>query len=380
MSPIMPNLLGLNQAPLANTNSISIDRKDKGLVQLCACYDFGGGVRLGDSFAIHSIAALPSGGKLHQHGSLSDAELAEAAAAVAELLPVCISLEDLGSGRFSSLPYPTHGLDPATRAKIHPLDNPPWFLVNAAASRSHCILGQNSTVDSLLMVLRRPWCVLEICCCDSQAVILVSKFATVAEKIYTGSYTLAIKLLSHEIEMRATGRPDRSGALDSTVNCPNSRLDGWMASRPTVALVRAFYTDLFFHGHHSRNPFWLCLIVDCAVFLNIAFSDLAGHLFEDAGFQLSLKCFERTMPFTLAPQRNANSVSKRVSMRMQDLKEVSFLRTTRLRRSASDSSLHNRARRQGGLNRNGLSYGPLNYHRLILLHRSILKRIGESFV
>ncbi|KAK1139355.1 hypothetical protein N8T08_000806 [Aspergillus melleus] len=369
----MPNHRVLKWELLANVKPSGIDSKDSALGQICACYDLGGGVGLGDSFAIHSIAALSSGRKLHQDRSIRDAELAEAASAVTELLPVWIDLADVAPGRFSSLPYPTH--DPATPGKPHPFDHPPWFLVNVAASKYHCILGQNCVVESLLMVLRQPWCVLEICCCATKTVILVSQFATIAEKIYPGSYTIAIRLLSHEMETRAA---DRAGTSDSAINWTDDRLGALMIPRPTLALVRSLYTDLFFHGRQSRNPFWLCLIVVCAVSLDIAFSDLAGHLFDDANYRSTLECLERATSFT--PRlRSTDSVSKRENVRMKASEKAPF-RHTRPRRSTSDISLHNSARRQEGLNWNGSNGGPLSYHRLVLLHKMILKRIEESVV
>ncbi|PLB44646.1 hypothetical protein P170DRAFT_480396 [Aspergillus steynii IBT 23096] len=369
----MPNPRLLNWGPLANVNPRGIDRKDKGLGQICACYDFGGGVGLGDSFAIHSIAAFSSGRKLRQDGSLGDAELAEAATAVTQLLPVWINLEDVAPGQFSSLPHPTH--DPAMPGKTHPLDHPPWFLVNAAASRNHCILGQDCAVESLLMVLRQPWCVLEICCCDTQTVTRVSKFAIIAEKIYPGNYTIAIKLFSHELETRIV---DRTRTLDCNINCLDDRLDDWMVPHPTLAMVRTLYTDLFFHGRHSRNPFWLCLMVVCAVSLNLAFSDLAGYLFDDANYRSTLQCLEKTTLLALPPElRKTNSVSEDKFLRMQASKKSPFWRT-RPRRSTSDISLYNSAGRQEALNRSDSRHGPLSYHRLILLHRVILKRLQES--
>lgn len=370
----MPNFRLLSWEPLANISPGGIDRKDKGLGQICASYDLGGGVGLGDSFAIHSIAALSSACKLHQDGSKGDAELAEAASEVTQLLPVWITLEDVALGRFSSLPYPTQ--DPAKLDRTHhPLNHPPWFLVNAAASMNHCILGQGSAVESLLMVLRQPWCVLEICCCDIQTVTRVSEFATLAEKIHPGDYTIAIRLLSHELEARIA---DKSRVSNCDTNWLDDRSDYWMIPLPTLVLTRTFYTDLFFHGRQSRNPFWLCLIVICAVSLNLAFSDLAGYLFGDADYRSTLECLEKATLFTLPPElRKANFVSRGKRLKMQTSKMHPFWHN-RLRRSTSDNSLHKSARRQEAQNRNDSSRKPLSYHRLVLIHRMILKRIEES--
>ncbi|KAA8651465.1 uncharacterized protein ATNIH1004_000348 [Aspergillus tanneri] len=352
-----------------------------GLGQICASYDLGGGVSLGDSFVIHSIAAF-SPGRSHRDDATLDAELAAAALTVTEVLPVCITMENVSTGTFSSLPYPSHNVLDKSR-KTHPLDNPPWFLVNAVASRKHCVLGQNSIVESLLMVLRQPWCVLEICCCETHIITAVYKFVTTADKAYTGIYTVAIRLLSYEMMKRSAA--GSSKGLGHAIFWPHKSWDYWLAHNTTLANIRTLYTNLFFHGRQSRNPFWLCLVVVCAMFLDASFSDLARCLYDDAQYHTALanrrwKTSSYILPHDACNSATAPGGECRTAVKIDEL----AYSNTRLRRSLSDSNLH---RRTNGPNESfnwpnstASSNSSSYYHRLVLLHVRILKNMRETFV
>ncbi|KAJ5112812.1 hypothetical protein N7532_000857 [Penicillium argentinense] len=154
----------------------------------CARHDRGGGVRLGDAFAIYSIVASAPNWSSIQLGAETLADLNTSLSAIQRRLPILTTLQ-AGSPELVSLPCPS-------RQHERPEENVPWFLINAAASSQHCLLGQHNALETMLMVLQRPWCVLELCCCDTDTVTAAHAFALIATCIDRAKYQPAVRLLS----------------------------------------------------------------------------------------------------------------------------------------------------------------------------------------
>lgn len=234
------------------------------LLQACAIHDRGGGVSLTDDvFAIYSTAVLPSfWQKILQRESDSISPLRQAASTVAATSPIYTAWESLPANGLVSLPCPP--------AQKDTLVQKPWFLINAAISREHCIIGQGSVVETLLVVLRRPWCVLEICCSSNSVTIAaVLDFALLARMFDPTGYDTAVYLLTHEFRRRTfTGHGI------------------WVAgesyrSRASVADLRDVCSAVFVPSTRSYNSFWICLICVCAVELALPLSTIVRAMTDD---------------------------------------------------------------------------------------------------
>ncbi|KAL1954213.1 hypothetical protein VTO42DRAFT_1493 [Malbranchea cinnamomea] len=271
------------------------------LPQTCASFDRGGGVMLGDSFAIYSVAALFNRSKSTPTSTSTFAvwddpalsqELQSAASALARVLPVHTTTATTGSSGpattldLVSLPCPSS--HKRKRDQIAPVVGyPPWFLINAAIASKHCVVGSATVVESLLTVFQRPWCVLEVCCCDTQTVAAALEFASVAEKLDSRTYGAARRLLSQELSSTRAAALSAASSVWSTL-----ARDGW-DSRTGVCGIRAsrlrditeMYKALSVNGVRSHSPFWLCLIPVCAVYLGIPASELTKSLHSDTRLQ-----------------------------------------------------------------------------------------------
>ncbi|KAL4801596.1 hypothetical protein BDV18DRAFT_74278 [Aspergillus unguis] len=240
------------------------------LVTTCAALDQGGGVRLGQTFAIYSCASLPA---RVAHLSRNDAvhtELKRHASQICKTLPIYVDASDMAVTELAALPA-----GPRTHGDSSPSESPatrlPWFLINAATITAHCIVGRTSPVESLLVVLQRPWCVLEICCADTETIFSVRRFALIAAELCPESYTAAARLLSHELRARllpvfqydvGSGHgPDRQ-----SVKHPRC------AERALCEVYRS--TTLV----SSYNRFWIPLIACCAVYLDLSIAEVVGNM------------------------------------------------------------------------------------------------------
>jgi hypothetical protein len=244
------------------------------LSQVCASFDKGGGVALGDAFAVYSIVASPPiwTNTVLQSGVY--AELLSAASVVSSVIPVLITPEDVCMSDIVSLPCPTgSAFDSAPDITLE--NNLPWFLLNASRFSNHQIIGRKNTPETLLMILQRPWCVLELCCCQSPAILAVHQFATVAAKLNPRLYQPALKLLSHEMRERqlATHNSIQDRGLHST--------RPWTPSTEHIVTwleIRTLYSEMSSSRIRSHNSFWLGLISTCALYLGISCSDLIRNL------------------------------------------------------------------------------------------------------
>ncbi|KAL4942881.1 hypothetical protein BDV06DRAFT_191073 [Aspergillus oleicola] len=242
----------------------------------CAALDHGGGVRFGDqTFAIYSCAPLPplfSGSNLRRDGALYT-KLKISASTVQKTLPIHINADFDVDGKLSSCPAKAPLLESLSVPRTQqPQTNTvyylPWFLINAATLQKHCVIGRSSAVESLLVILQRPWCVLEVCCADTETVRAVLGFAQVVVKENPDAYDAAVWLLSHEYRSRMVSlssyiSPHCDGA---PLQCSEKRLCDIYAA---TTLSRSY------------NRFWLPLICSCAVYLHLPFSEIVRRIRVD---------------------------------------------------------------------------------------------------
>lgn len=236
--------------------------------KLCALYDLGGGVCLADSFAIYSVVAfLPKWATIKIEPAVS-AQLETAASLVETNLPILYKLRDSPILNLVSLPGPPPALSQNNGHKS-PSDQLPWFLINAARYSTHCVLGRSDALTSLLVVLQRPWCILELCCSDTSTVAALHEVAKLAVQIDHPTYSPARRLLAHELSRRTDNGPEIS---------EDCQFAG--ASQKCTKAHGAFitYKELSRSCLRSHNPFWIGLISTCAVYCGLAFSDLTKML------------------------------------------------------------------------------------------------------
>ncbi|KAL5338147.1 hypothetical protein BJX70DRAFT_218169 [Aspergillus crustosus] len=228
----------------------------------CAALDHGGGVRFGpQTFAIYSCTPLPPTfhqSQLNQHIALRD-QLIASAAQICKTLPVHVDLNPFEVTQLVSLTVPAQ---PPANSIYHL----PWFLINSASLDKHCVIGRGSAVESLLVILQRPWCVLEICCADTETIAAAQDFARLAANEDPRRYDSAVRLLSHELRARSSPVRESICSLD--------------ASRCSVKALCHIYAATALV--HSYNRFWLPLICSCAVHLDIPFSEVVRRIRKDS--------------------------------------------------------------------------------------------------
>lgn len=245
----------------------------KGLSQLCASFDKGGGVALGDAFAIYSIVASSPDWSTTSSKSGFQAELISAASAVGNVIPVLVTTENVFTVNIVSLPCLKHPPFNSAR-EISPHDSLPWFLINASKFSKHQIVGRKDIVESLLIILQRPWCVLELCCCDSPTISAIHRFAVIATKLNPELYNQALVLLHQELRRRTIPSLDiKPSEL--------SLMKPWISFAEvdtTWFSLKEVYTELSSSRLRSHNSFWLRLISTCAPYLGISCSNLVRIL------------------------------------------------------------------------------------------------------
>ncbi|KAJ5388958.1 uncharacterized protein N7496_000026 [Penicillium cataractarum] len=236
--------------------------------KLCALYDVGGGVRLADSFAIYSVVALPPEWTTIEIDPIICSQLEKAASLVASNIPIISNLLDSPLPDLVSLPCPPRGLAQGSSC-TNPVDHLPWFLIHASRYPKHCVFGRSDFLTSLLVVLQRPWCILELCCCDTPTIAALHELATLALNLDASTYRPALRLLAHELSRRMDGLPKLSVAnhfIGVAHNSPQN-LDSFN-----------MYKELSRSSLRSHNSFWIGLISTCAVYLGLAFSDMTKML------------------------------------------------------------------------------------------------------
>ncbi|KAJ5698035.1 hypothetical protein N7462_000040 [Penicillium macrosclerotiorum] len=345
--------------------------------KVCASYDVGGGVGLADAFAIYSIVAFPPSWRNNGLERNILQELEEAASVVADKLPILTFLSNNLLPDLTSLPFPCrqHRND----AAVEPYDDLPWFLINATRYSKHCVLGQNNTLESLLMVLQRPWCVLELCCCETPTVAAVGAFTLAAAKLDRVTYSPAVMLLSYEMMQRTNEQTQTVRSVDFQ----NMRRQQLASRNPWLDAI-AVYRELSRSCIRSHKAFWIGLICTCAVYLGIAFSDVTlmlASLFPGASVWMNVKEPGNTrledMPGPFDP-RTSNQFSAQL---WRDSNKP-----TRIRRSSIDVIQRSSPNSHFGKLRNNLSntdptnfpLGTKNPRLLFTLYAEIIRATGDS--
>jgi hypothetical protein len=236
--------------------------------KLCALYDLGGGVRLDDSFAIYSVVAFPPEWATIKIDPIACARLEDAASLVASKIPILSNLRDHPLPNLVSLPCPPQALPPSDSRKS-PCDQLPWFLIHAAGFSQHCVLGRSDSLISLLVILQRPWCILELCCCETATIAALHEFARLALELDYSRYSPAFRLLAHELSRRKHSGTEAPGAYQfaGTPQSCTAECDAFIT-----------YKALSKSCLRSHNSFWIGLISTCAVYLGLAFSDMTKML------------------------------------------------------------------------------------------------------
>ena len=129
-------------------------------------------------------------------------------------------------------------------------------------SDSHCIVGFNNVVETLLVVLRRPWCILELWCTKLETVEALYHFAMLAYGIDWRGYAAAVALLSHELSKKRE----------------ISRSNSTSTGNPTLQEMQDFCTAIFSTSESSFNSFWLRAFCVSSLRFDIAFSEIARCL------------------------------------------------------------------------------------------------------
>ncbi|KAF8076995.1 hypothetical protein FPV67DRAFT_1649674 [Lyophyllum atratum] len=264
------------QASGSDSHSSSLQLTD--LPALFSTYDHGGGVlsQSTSTFIIYTTTTLPP--SLHPLLTSPPPALSELATTVANHIPIHLapSTSDL-TRDLKALPAP---IGSASRE----IDRLPWFFLNAATSSQHAIAGRGSPLETLLAVLLRPWCALELCCVASGGALraLLGFVRCVAELRLEG-YGAAEMLLTHELEWRDREEEREQGHVR------RGREGGeWFRSTPTTLRmgqrmrgtrrplydVRDMYAALFSGSMRSYNGFWLRLICVAGLELGVGYSRL----------------------------------------------------------------------------------------------------------
>lgn len=318
--------------------------------QRCPQYDLGGGVRLGDAFAIYSVVAFSPNWNSINHDPEVHNELEDALSSVMAILPIYTVIPRTAWDDIGSLPGPRQD------AGTGPWDHLPLFLMNAARFQKHCVLGHHTAMETLLRILQRPWCVLELCCCRTSIVTAVLNFASAASRTDPAIYDPAIEILSYELAIRSDIR-----IIHLAVYQPPN--DYW-------SKVRVIYTALSPSRLLSHNSLWIGILCACAVYLGVSFSNLTAKLWDPPSASLGRRILQTTItwsdhggvPFTVACRSSSRPVR----------------RVARLRRWKSDSDI----RGNSPMNKSHHGGEPQpargNVANLLHLYTALVRAMGET--
>ena len=226
------------------------------LPALCSELDHGGGVFINSTFMVYTLTNCPP--SLTQEMLDPPHPLKVAASRIALHIPFVFHLSS--TDKITSLPIPGN-----VELEIHRI---PYFFANAATcKRGLCVAGRNSVVETLLAVMGRPWCVLELCCGGSdEAVCALSEFAQAARDICPSSaYTAAVLLFQHEL---ATRQANSGGMYETRNNTARSDSARWLEVCKTVFSISS----------DSYNGFWLRLVCCVAVGMGLQYSAVGQML------------------------------------------------------------------------------------------------------
>ena len=230
------------------------------LPTICATYDHGGGVGLHNAFMVYTTNSF----RPHLQSIAPQAlkALTSFASMVASHIKIHYTLPP--DAHLHSLPHePTIQPSRLAQAFLEARDRPqtPSFFVNAYLSREICIAGRQDAVTTLLGVLRRLWCVLELCAADAEAVKALLAFAKVAESVDGEGYAGAVALLRYQRQCQVVEERNRRA------------VDGFRCFEVITGLerkeegleLRAMCAALFRNSIDSFNGFYMRAIAVCAV-------------------------------------------------------------------------------------------------------------------
>lgn len=197
-----------------------------------AAIDRGAGVVLVNTFLIHTRAAELRSATVIHAATLADqlALLRVLAANIGEAIPFYQEEQAIQLGAQGAA-------CPASPTDV------PWFFLNAAICESHGIAGQGDALRTLILILQRPWCVLELACVRKAAVLLsLLQFAQTCAALpgMSKQYRAAVELLSSEIRVRAATSPTaRSEGCRGSNGIRDTRrqLEGLSAATFTASLA-----------------------------------------------------------------------------------------------------------------------------------------------
>lgn len=237
-------------APNPNELQTRRTNHERTLPEMCAEYDKGGGVRFKENFVIYTTAPLSPSLRSTITGRSSCPRLTAAAARILNTIPIYYNRHEVLEADLVSLLRPTN-------------DQKPWWIMHAAMNKSHCIVGTNNVVETLLLVLRRPWCVLELCGTSLATLESLYAFATLASDINPKEYAAAIALLSHELSKKS-GMESREKH----------------GQKVSMQAIQSFCADIFTASENSYNGFWMRALCVCALWLDVSFSEMALRLLD----------------------------------------------------------------------------------------------------
>ena len=235
--------------------------EERDFPSICASYDQGGGVGLGDAFVVYTTDYSRPDPEHFESGILKT--LSTLASTVASHVKTYYSLTQAASLR--SLPRELIVETPRLGKKyLDERDRPqlPSFFVNASSCRDVCIAGFEDDVTTLLGVLRRPWCMLELCSAGTvEAVKALLAFAEAADTVDPKGYRGAAALLRHQIECQI---------IEGSQEVKNE-VSGWIKKskslnwRSRKLVLKNICATLFESSLSSYNGFYMRAIVACAI-------------------------------------------------------------------------------------------------------------------
>ena len=253
------------------------------LTEQYATKDRGGGVALGNCFMVYTKATSLSPIWYHRTANTGyPADLVNAAVAIERSLPVH-DRHGTEHVALTSLPVPS---DPP----YNDVERLPWFFMHASVSKKHGIVGEGCMVQTMLLILHRPWCVLELCCSNSSLLRSVLGFLRLAARDDSKTYGWALSLVEYELSRRASCQ-----ALPEEERFGKAKLHHVCAG-------------IFLASVNSFNGLWLRTICTCAIKLDIPVSDVGRLLSSSVDPSLQMPCIQspfRTAQLLSMPKRPA---------------------------------------------------------------------------
>ena len=240
---------------------------------ICASYDRGGGVGLHDAFVVYTT------NQSRPHPESLDPRTLETltnlAAKVASDVKIYYKLPP--NAHLRTLPHtPTVHHSQLAKRILDSRDRPhtPSFFVNVSSSEKVCIAGIRDAVTTLLAVLGRAWCVLELCGAGAKAVTALLTFVAVAESVDRQAYTGAVASLRYQRDCHIA-KERESGIIDG-LNW-SKKVEGF-DKRGKDDRLREICAALFKSSLDSFNGFYMRAIAACAVELRVQWGDMGRVL------------------------------------------------------------------------------------------------------